>query len=59
MPKAKNKEFRCTMTINVFANAKNKEKAERFFQDMGITFTHPVTGNEIENDLIDWEIEEI
>lgn len=53
------KHYRCTMTINVFADAEDQEGAEAVFQDMGITFSHPVTGNEMEQTLIDWEIKEV
>lgn len=53
------KQYRATVTINVFAEAENEKEATQIFLDMGITFSHPETGNEMEQNLIDWEIKEV
>ena len=52
------KTFRNTMTINAFIKANSQEEADEIFQNMHINFSDD-GGQEIESDLIDWEINEI
>jgi hypothetical protein len=52
------KEYKCTMTVNVFCQAENEEQAHEFFQDMEITFRNPNTSELMDSDLIDWEVSE-
>jgi hypothetical protein len=53
------KEYRVTLTINVFINAEDEEDAQRKFEDMEIRFHDPDTCDELQSDLIDSEIFDI
>lgn len=53
----KRKEYRATITVNVFIIAENQEEAEQKFQDMDINFYDPDDESELQSDLIDWDIE--
>ena len=53
------KEYRATLTINVFIFAENDEDAQRQFEDLDISFNDPDNGDELQSDLIDWEITDV
>jgi hypothetical protein len=53
------KQYRATITVNVFINAENEEEANDTFQDMEMRFTDGNSDGEFESDLIDLEIAEI
>jgi hypothetical protein len=52
------REYRATMTINVFIKAESEEDAQNKFEELDIRFQ---TDNGVlcDNDLIDWEIVEV
>jgi hypothetical protein len=52
------KEYRATMTINVFIDADSEEDAQAKFEDMDFLFQNEHR-NAYDTDLIDWEIEEV
>lgn len=52
------REYRATMTINVFIQAESEEDAQSKFEDVTMTFKDE-DGNRLDNDLIDWDIEEV
>jgi len=51
------KEYRATLTINVFINAESEEDANDIFQDMNMDFS--LDDKEFSSDLVDWEIVEL
>jgi hypothetical protein len=50
------KRYTVTLTINVHFEAKNEEAAELVAQEMDYDFIHPDTGEKMNQDLIDWEL---
>ncbi len=52
------KEYRATITINVFVNADTQEEADQKFEDMEMIFKDE-DGNHYDSDIIDWDIEEV
>jgi hypothetical protein len=53
------KNFRITLTINVFVAAENEESAQEIAQEMNYSFLHPETNEVLEDSLIDWEVNEV
>jgi hypothetical protein len=53
------KEYRATLTINVFIFADNEDDANAKFEDMDISFIDPDSNDELQSDLIDWELSEV
>jgi len=53
------KEYRATLTINVFITAENEEEAADKFHDMDISFVDPDTDESLQSDLIDMEVIEV
>lgn len=53
------KEFRATMTVNVFITADSQEEADSKFEDMEIDFRDPYTDEILQSDLIDWDVTEV
>jgi hypothetical protein len=51
------KQYRATMTIDVFIDADSEDEADEKFQDMEMIFK--VDDVEYGSDLIDWEIEDV
>ena len=52
------KQYRATMTINVFIDADSEEDAQQKFEDMDIYFGNE-NRNGYDSDIIDWEINEV
>jgi hypothetical protein len=52
------KEYRNTMTINVFVKAESEEEANFLFQDMEIIFRNG-DGSINDSDIIDEDVEEV
>jgi hypothetical protein len=53
------KEFRYTMTINVFIKAEDAGEAETKYQEMEIRFKDEVSGETFQSDIIDVDSEEV
>ena len=53
------REYRATLTINVFITAESEEEANDKLQDMEISFTDPDSHDELQNELIDWEVNDL
>jgi hypothetical protein len=53
------KEYRATLTVNVFITADNEEEAIDKFHDMDISFTDPDTDESLQSDLIDIDVTEV
>jgi hypothetical protein len=52
------KEYKATMTINVFIEADSEEEAQGKFEELDMSF-RDTDGNYLEDQLIDWEISEV
>ena len=50
------KEYRATLTVNVFIFAEDDDEAQLKLGDMDISFNDPDNGDELQSDLIDWDI---
>lgn len=50
------KEYRATLTVNVFIFAEDDDEAQLKLEDMDISFSDPDNGDELQSDLIDWEL---
>lgn len=50
------KEYRATLTVNVFIFAEDDDEAQLKLEDMDISFNDPDNGDELQSDLIDWDI---
>ena len=53
------KQYRATMTINVFIDADSEEDAQSKFEDMDWNFQDSTSNSSYDTDLIDWEIVEV
>ena len=53
------KEYRATLTVNVFIFAEDDDEAQLKLEDMDISFNDPDNGDELQSDLIDWDITEM
>jgi hypothetical protein len=51
-------KYTATLTINVHFDAPDTDAANLIAQEMEYDFTHPTTGEKMNQDLIDWEIKE-
>ena len=53
------KKYILQITINVHFEAKNEEHANDISANMGMTFSHPDSNENLEQSLVDWELKEV
>ena len=53
------KEYRATITVNVFLTAENQEEADEKFGAMELEFKDPDKDESLMSDLIDMEVTEV
>ena len=52
------KEYCATLTVNVFFRADDEEHAQSKFEDMPYSFVDPDDNDELQSEIIDWQITE-
>lgn len=53
------KEYRATIKVSVFFYAEDEDDAQNLLEDMDYTLTNPYNGDELQAEIIDWDVAEI